>query len=106
MEPLPMRNLVLLPCGKQHVLMNEYQIPLDINNGLSYLHCCPTTSHDLETLPHNIMTADVDWNPNTFDNDIDDIETFYDSTEEFMHHGPFDRNGEHRYRIVAIDNTS
>jgi hypothetical protein len=29
----------LLPGGKQHILMDGYQLPLDINNGLAYLQC-------------------------------------------------------------------
>jgi hypothetical protein len=66
----------LLPGGKQRIIMDDYQIPLDINNGLAYLRCRPPTTHELETLPHIIMTADVNWNPSIFDNDIDNVETF------------------------------
>jgi hypothetical protein len=69
-------KLRLLPGGKQRIIMDDYQIPLDINNGLAYLRCRPPTTHELETLPHIIMTADVDWNPSIFDNDIDNVETF------------------------------
>jgi hypothetical protein len=38
----------------------QYQIPLDIHNGLAYPHCHPPTPRELETLPHIIMIADVD----------------------------------------------
>jgi hypothetical protein len=96
----------LLPGGKQRILMDNYQIPLDINNGLAYLRCRPPYTHELETLPHIIMTADVDWNPSIFDNDIDDVETFFDTTDDIISHGPFDQYGEYRFRIVAIHDTS
>jgi hypothetical protein len=29
----------LLPGGKQHILMDGYQLPLEFNNGIPYLHC-------------------------------------------------------------------
>jgi hypothetical protein len=95
----------LLPGGKQRILTDDYQIPLDINNGLAYLRCRPPTAHELETLPHIIMTADVDWNPSIFDNDIDDVELFHDIEDDIIHHGPFDQYGEYRYRTVSIHHT-
>jgi hypothetical protein len=60
----------LIPGGKQRILMDNYQIPLDINNRLAYLRCRPPTPHKLETLPSIIMIADVDSYPSIFDNDI------------------------------------
>jgi hypothetical protein len=94
-----------IPGGKQRILMDDFQIPLDINSGLAYLRCCPPSTHELETLPHIIMTADVDWNPTIFDNDIDDVETFFDTKDDIISHGPFDQYGEYRYRTVSIHNT-
>jgi hypothetical protein len=35
----------LVPGGKQRILMDSYQIPLDINNGLAYLRCRLSTTH-------------------------------------------------------------
>jgi hypothetical protein len=77
--------------------MDDYQIPLDINNGLAYLRCRPPTTHELETLPHIIMTADVDWNPSIFDNDIDNVVTFFDTKANIIHRGSFDQYGEYRH---------
>jgi hypothetical protein len=82
----------LVPGGKQRILMDGYQIPLDINNGLAYLRCRLPTTHELETLPHIIMTADIDWNPSIFDNNIDDVETFFDTKDDIISHGPFDHS--------------
>ena len=63
----------LTPCGKQCIFMEGYHIPLDINNGLTYLRCRQPTLGELTTLPHIIMTADVDWNLSIYDNEIEDI---------------------------------
>jgi hypothetical protein len=60
----------------------------------------------LETLPHISMTADVDWYSSTSDNNIDDLEIFYDANEDDIHQGTFDDFGEYRYRHDAIHNTS
>jgi hypothetical protein len=43
------------------------------------------------------MTVDIDWNPSIFDNDIDDVETFFDTKEDIISHGPFDQYEEYRY---------
>jgi hypothetical protein len=86
--------------------MDGDQIPLDINNGLAYLHCRLPTIHELETLLHIIMTADVDWNPSIIDNDVDNVESLFNTNEDIIHHGPFDQYGEYRYQTVAIHNTS
>jgi hypothetical protein len=72
----------LFPGGKQHILMNSYQLPMDINNGLGYLVCCPNLPLELETLPHIIMTADVDWNPSTFNKYSDNGEALYDGNDD------------------------
>ena len=57
----------LLPGGKQRILMDGYQIPLDIISGLPYLRCRKPTDDELATLPHIIMTSDVPWNPSIHD---------------------------------------
>jgi hypothetical protein len=51
------------------------------------------------------MTSDVDWDPSLFDNDIDDMETFHDTTEDVVDHGHFDQYGEYRHRTVATHTT-
>jgi hypothetical protein len=51
------------------------------------------------------MTADVDWNPGIFDNDINDVKAFLDMDHDIIHHRPFDQYGEYQYQTVAIHNT-
>jgi hypothetical protein len=43
----------LLPGGKQCILIDGYQYPLDINNSLDYIQCCKPTEHEFSTLPHD-----------------------------------------------------
>jgi hypothetical protein len=50
-----------LPGGKQRILVYGYQLPLDFKNGLPYLCCWKPTEAELSSLPHIIMTSDVDW---------------------------------------------
>ena len=54
----------LLPGGKQRILVDGYQLPLKFHNGLPYLPCRKPTEDELESLPHIIMTSDIDWDPN------------------------------------------
>ena len=91
----------LLPGGKQRILIDDYQIPLDINNGLAYLRCRQPTDNELATLPHIVMTSDVDWDPRLYDHNIDDLDAFHDTSEDFVIHDTFDQYGEYRHRTVA-----
>jgi hypothetical protein len=56
-----------LPGGKQRILVDGYQLPLDFKNGLPYLRCLKLTEAELSSLPHIIMTSDVDWDPKQYD---------------------------------------
>jgi hypothetical protein len=47
----------LLPGGKQRILMEGYQFPLDLQNGLPYLRCRMPTENELASLPHIVMTS-------------------------------------------------
>ena len=90
-----------LPNGKQRILMDGYQIPLDFHNGLPYLQCRPPTPDDLDTLPHVIMTSDVDWDPSSYDNVIEDMHHFYDAKIDTVSDSPFDAHGNYRHRTIA-----
>jgi hypothetical protein len=69
-----------LPGGKQRVLMDGYQIPLQFKNGLAYLLYRKPTEEELGLLPHEVMTSDVDWDPSLYDNVIDGMDYFHDPT--------------------------
>jgi hypothetical protein len=87
--------------GKQCIVIDGYQIPLDINGGLPYLRCRKPTPDEVANLPHLIMTADVDWDPCICDNNIDDMEQFYDAEMDAVSDSPFDQFGDYRHRTIA-----
>ena len=80
----------LLPGGKQRILIDNYPIPLDIIGGLPYLCCHKPTDEEVATLPHIIMTSDVEWDPSVYDHKIDDMEKFYYETKDIVEYNDFD----------------
>jgi hypothetical protein len=95
----------LIPGGKQRILIDGYQLPLDFKNGLPYLRCHKPTNGELESLPHIIMTSDMEWDPRQYDKDLDDVAAFYDPSEEDLEERQFDQYGEYRHRTVATHHT-
>jgi hypothetical protein len=96
----------LLPGGKQRILIDGYQLPLDFKNGLAYLRCRKPNEEEVRSLPHIIMTADVDWDPSLYDNDIVDLEKFHDTSEDENEEEHFNQYGEYRHRTVATHTTT
>jgi hypothetical protein len=91
-----------LPGGKQGILIDGYQIPLDFKNGLAYNHCCKPTENETGLLPHVIMTSNDDWVPKLFDNDIETFEDFHDPTLDVVDHiNPLNYYGEHCNHTVS-----
>ena len=95
----------LLPGGKQRIVIDGYQLPLDFKNGLPYLSCRKPSVEELSSLPHIIMTSDVDWDPSMYDNVMDDIEKFHDTTAHDHDDENFDQYGEYRHRTIATHTT-
>jgi hypothetical protein len=92
----------LLPGGKQRILIDGYQMPLDFKNGLPYLRCRIPTPGELKSLPHIIMTSDVEWDPSQYDKDLEDLASLYDPSEEDHEEQCFDQYGEYRHCTVAM----
>jgi hypothetical protein len=93
-----------LPGGKQRILIDGYQIPLDFKNGLAYLRCRKPTAAELGLLPTVHMTSDVEWDPSTYDTTIEHLADFYDPTLDAVDHdNPFDDYGESLHRKVVTD---
>ena len=90
-----------LPGRKQRVLIYGYQLPLDIHNGLPYLRCRVPTTAEVNTLPHIIMTSDIDWDPSVYDNIIDDMDVFFDTNEDEVYDSAFDAQGNYRHRTIS-----
>jgi hypothetical protein len=53
------------------------------------------------------MTADKDWDPSVYDNDIDNLEEFHDTSMDFIDHDKhFDMYGSYRHCTIAQQSTS
>jgi hypothetical protein len=95
----------MLPGGKQRILVDGYQLPLDFKNGLPYIRCRKPTTAELDLLPHIIMTSDVEWDPSLYDIIIKDIERFHDTKEDEYEHEDFNCYGEYPHRTVVTHST-
>jgi hypothetical protein len=74
---------------------------LDFKNGLPFLRCRKPTEAELSSLPHVIMTLDVDWDPKQYDITFDEKEQFHDSSQVDFEHKHFDQYGEYQHWTVA-----
>jgi hypothetical protein len=90
-----------LPGGKLLILIDGYQLPLDFKNGLPYLHCQKPKENELRSLPHIIMTADVEWDPILYNNGINDIKKLHDTSVDDNENEHFNQYGEYWNRTVA-----
>jgi hypothetical protein len=78
----------------------------DFKNGLPCLRCRKPTETDLGLLPHIAMTSDVDWDPNLYDNIVEDLQAFHDtSVDDVDHDNPCHQYGEYCFRTVTTHNT-
>jgi hypothetical protein len=63
------------------------------------------TSKELVSLPHIIMTSDIEWDPSQYDKELDDLADFFDPSEDANEDEHFDQYGEYRHRTVATHHT-
>jgi hypothetical protein len=48
------------------------------------------------------MTSDIEWDPSLYDNVVEDLQEFHNTSVDFIDHdNPFDQYGEYRFRTVA-----
>jgi len=58
-----------------------YKIPLSIRRGLPYMDMYPPSDHELDSLPHVVLTSDADWDPTMANNEIDSGDVWYDALD-------------------------
>ena len=82
-----------------------YYIPLIIHQGLARLPIRPYTDHEFDTLPHVLMTNDLDWDPSVLDHNPFHDEAWY-STVGHIAPDPlsplYDSQGDYRLRVVHM----
>jgi hypothetical protein len=91
--------------GTQRIITPDgYVIPLNVRNGLPYVSMRPPTDTELGTLPHVIMTSDVDWDPSVLDYELTDDPDWKDivpSYDLIGAHPDFDEFGNYRRRYAV-----
>ena len=88
--------------GSQHITtLDNYKIPISIKSGLPYIPLRPYTDTEWETLPHVILTSDVDWDPTSLDCEGEiSNEVWFDAQSSFPdgpHDKIFDEVGNYRH---------
>ena len=83
--------------------VDGYIIPMRIHSGLPYIDMRPYTDDEWESLPHVVLTSDMDWNPSIMDNDIIDDSQYDDESHPFQafQDSLFDEFGDYRLRDVS-----
>lgn len=57
-----------LPRGLQRIItLEQYVIPLSVHQGLPYMSLRPFTNDEWRSLPHIILTGELDWDPSIVD---------------------------------------
>ena len=86
--------------GKQRIkTIDGYTIPLSIRGGLPYFDMTKPTQEDLATLPHVIMTSDIEWDPTVLDSEGDDLDL---SDDDDYGDDRVDLHGNYTGRVVQF----
>jgi hypothetical protein len=56
-------------------------------------HLIFDAENELCSLPHIVMTSDVDWDPSLYDKDVQDDEMYHDPSEDIPLDDNFDQYG-------------
>jgi hypothetical protein len=99
---------IQIPGGLQRIqTVDAYVFPLSIRDGLPYLGMRPYTDSEYESLPHVILTSDVDWDPGVLNFDIDDNDDWYDAISDNVNHSDlFDVLGNYKGREAELEVSS
>ncbi len=89
--------------GKQCIkTLDGYMIPLEVKNGLPRLRICPYTDTEWESLPHIILTSELEWDPSVLDHAHNQDDHWYDAVSELdakPHANLFNEFGEYKHRV-------
>ena len=69
--------------GHQCIVTKDgYVIPINIRSGLPYVTMRPYTDRELDRLPQVHLTSDLDWDPKSLDDEMEDDELWFDSMKD------------------------
>ena len=86
-----------------------YLIPLNFFSGLAYVRMRPYTDQEWDTLPHVILSSDLEWDPSVLDHVMDDDENWFDALEDtptFIGDDNFNEYGDYKHRHIAASTTT
>jgi hypothetical protein len=98
---------IKVPGGLQRIQTNDgYAIPINIKEGLPYVQIRPYMDAERDTLPHVILTSDMDWDPTILDHTLDDDDEWFDAISDLIADPTtnlFDEFGDYRKRTVVVE---
>jgi hypothetical protein len=96
---------VHVPGGLQRITSLEgYIIPLTIKDGLMRLDIRPHTDHEFDTLPHVILTSEMEWDPTVLDHQYHDSSEWGDtslSSTGVLNNVRYDEFGKYRQQVLV-----
>jgi hypothetical protein len=92
--------------GKQRIItLDDFVIPLHVHQGLAYMDMQPPSDTEFDTLPHIVLTSDVDWDPSIISNEIDLVTDWHDAVQDLPSdpyvEPRFNSTGGYKHRHVA-----
>jgi hypothetical protein len=95
--------------GLQCIAMPDgYVIPINIINSLPYIQMHPYTDHEWDTLPHVVLTSDVDWDPTVLDHNLTANNLWFDAVTD-LEANPFctlfDEFGKNYHHRILVQGT-
>jgi len=96
--------------GRQCLTTVEgYKISLSIRLGLPYRNMYPPSDHELDSLPHVVLTSNADWDHTIADNEIDSNNVWYNALDTEPPQGTsaygntkFDQLGYYRQQVLSL----
>jgi hypothetical protein len=82
--------------------LDRYIIPLSIQDGITCLNISPYTDHKFDTLPHVVLTSELEWDPSVLDHIFKEDEQWGEAP---TFKPQFDEVGDYTQRIVFHHNT-
>jgi hypothetical protein len=94
---------ILVPGGLQHIqTLDGYFIPRSIHNGITRLTIRPYTDQEFDTLPHIILTSELEWDPSVLDHIFKEDEQWGEAP---TFKTQFDEVGDYTHRVILHHNT-
>jgi hypothetical protein len=94
---------ILVPGGRQCIqTLDGYIIPISIQDGFTCLNIGPYTDKEFETLPHVIITSELEWDPPVLDHAFIEDEQW---GEIPTFKSQFDEVGNYTQRVILYHNT-